>query len=588
MKGTKLMLTGLGAAGALAIAGSPVMPVMPAAAGEPAQATQRVETPVSNPNVPSDVEETFVKLHYPLPVSAGPRPAECDWVGYMRWRHKDGPKDSKDADAVITSMPGFGGGAAELSMHGAQTVHAAAAKGKKIEYWALERRSSCLEDLTGLHAADQARDADVALGYYFQGKEVAGKRFAGFKTDKDVGFLAHVGLDQTLNDWRVSIEQALPEAAGHKKVFCGGHSFGGPITGLMSAWDFDGDPATTQDAGYNLCGGGYFALDTSIIADPVGLRQFPIIRDVLDAVGGAGLDAVNKIIAADGGPRTLQFLQAYSPKLFTVAGIMGAEARFKGDQESDLLRRLPRDGLVDLMLRLAYSRTYSQVLTGVPDVRGFRFTGGALLGSFLDDNSEPINIGQISMGALKGGPVASKTFPLPGDLGKLPLIGELLNDTLGVSNTVAPTSRTALYRWRQYDQIGGPGKPGYTSPEREVTDLRTLAVSLSAPGESDLTEWYFPTRLVTDIGLALAGTRTGDLSHLRYNDGPDKRPSIGVAAGDSPFQYVLQFGLVQPKKNIIAPNYSHIDISTASPRQNNGKPEIVTDTITDFVIKQLG
>lgn len=561
------------------------LPALPAASDELPQATQRVETPVSNPNNPADVEESFVKLYFPLPASAGSRPAECDWVGYMRWRHKDGPRDSKDADAVITSEHGFGGGAAELAMHGAQTVHRAAAKGKKVEYWALERRSACLEDHTGIQAANQAKDARVALGYYFEGKAVGGKKFAGFKTDKDVPFLAHVGIAQTLNDWRASIQQALPDAASHKKVFCGGHSFGGPITGLLSAWDFDGNPATTQDAGYNLCGGGYFALDTSIIADPVGLRMFPILRQVLDKVGGGTLENVNKAIAGEGGFRTLQFSQFYSPKLFTVMTAMGQEALYRGDKESDLLKRLPQDPVIDLALRLAYSRTWSQVVTGVPDVRGFRFTGEALFGSFLDDNSMPLNILQFSMGTLKGGPVASKTFPLPGQLGKLPIVGELLNDTLGVSNTVAPTSRVPLYRWRQYDEAG---TPPYSSPAREVTDLRTLGVTASTPGQSDLTEWYFPTRLLTDVGLALAGTRTGDLANVRYNDGPDRHPSFGVFAGDSPFQYVLALGLVQPKKSVVAPNYSHIDISFASPKQNSGKPEPVTENIADFVVKTLG
>ncbi|MBO2451825.1 hypothetical protein J4573_32390 [Actinomadura barringtoniae] len=550
------------------------------------QADQRVETPVNDPNNPADVEETFVKLHYPLPASAGPRPAECDWVGYMRFRLKDGPRDSKDADGVVTSMPGFGGGAGELSMHAAQTVHSAAAKGKKIEFWALERRSACLEDHTGLDAANQAKNADVALGYYFGGKEVNGHRFGGFKTDKDVAFLAHVGLAQTLDDWRVSIQQALPDPASHKKVFCGGHSLGGPITGLMSSWDFDGDPKTTDDAGYNLCGGGYVAIDTGIIADPIGLTAFPIIKDVINKVGGATLDGVNKVIAA--GPRTLQFLQFYSPKILTSVGIIGQEARYRGDQESTLLKRMPNAPILDIVLRLAYSRTWTQLLTGMPSVRDYRFTGQALFGSFVDDNSMPLNILQVSQGALDGGPVAPKTFPLPGqDLGKIPFFGEILNDTIGLTNTWAPTSTKTLYHWRQYDRIAGSDAARYTSPDREVTDLRTLAVTASSPGPSDLTEWYFPTRLITDIGFALVGTRTGDLAHLMY-DGPSKRPQVGALGGDSPFQYVAKTGLFFPKDSIVAPNYSHIDMTIASPKQNNGKPEPVTEKVAGFVVKQLG
>jgi hypothetical protein len=38
---------------------------------------------------------------------------------------------------------------------------------------------------------------------------------------------------------------------------------GGVITGYFATADFDGDPATTADAGQNQCAG-YFALDTTV------------------------------------------------------------------------------------------------------------------------------------------------------------------------------------------------------------------------------------------------------------------------------------------------------------------------------------
>ncbi|WP_228044123.1 hypothetical protein [Streptomyces ferrugineus] len=47
------------------------------------------------------------------------------------------------------------------------------------------------------------------------------------------------------------------------KVLCGGRSPGGVITGYFATADFDGNPATTTDAGHNQCAG-CFALDTTV------------------------------------------------------------------------------------------------------------------------------------------------------------------------------------------------------------------------------------------------------------------------------------------------------------------------------------
>src|SRR5690606_536808 len=102
-----------------------------------------------------------------------------------------------------------------------------------------------------------------------------------------------VGLEQTLRDQYDLLRHEIPDAGVRRsKVLCGGHSLGGFITGYFAEWDFDGDPSTTEDAGYNQCGG-YFALDTVIHAgspSPVGgtLPDLPaVISAPLDAFAGS-------------------------------------------------------------------------------------------------------------------------------------------------------------------------------------------------------------------------------------------------------------------------------------------------------------
>ncbi len=48
-----------------------------------------------------------------------------------------------------------------------------------------------------------------------------------------------------------------------KKVFVGGHSYGGLAASMFAGWDLDGDPETLDDAGYMNCAG-LFAFDTSV------------------------------------------------------------------------------------------------------------------------------------------------------------------------------------------------------------------------------------------------------------------------------------------------------------------------------------
>src|SRR5437763_1481299 len=55
------------------------------------------------------VAETYVRQYEPLPCSLG-APSACDWIGYLRYRARQGPTKPSQADAILVVMPGFLGG----------------------------------------------------------------------------------------------------------------------------------------------------------------------------------------------------------------------------------------------------------------------------------------------------------------------------------------------------------------------------------------------------------------------------------------------------------------------------------------------
>ncbi|UGT43452.1 hypothetical protein LTV02_08730 [Nocardia yamanashiensis] len=81
--------------------------------------------------------------------SAPAHPPECDRTGYLRYRPVGGPESSAAADHVIVQQPGAIGGAVNSDSVAANTVAAAHVSGRNIEFWALARRSACLDETTG-------------------------------------------------------------------------------------------------------------------------------------------------------------------------------------------------------------------------------------------------------------------------------------------------------------------------------------------------------------------------------------------------------------------------------------------------------
>ena len=401
-------------------------------------------------------------------------------------------------------------------------------------------------------------DPRVSFGYYFEGREVDGQTFPGFADEQQAAFLRDVGLKQTIEDWHTIITREIPSRRKRqRKLICGGHSLGGPLTAALASWDFDGDPETDEDAGYNQCAA-FVGLDTTVSLEG-------------GEGGGGPASALITGAAAQSGASPFVNAPPLTPETLLAPALIGVTAFQKPDEETITTQLIPRDPEWELTQRLLFSRNPQDFATGSPSVRDFRVTNASALAAIFDDNSSPISIFRASVGMYTGGPLVDKSFPAP-------------DPTLAAPDE----PHGPLYHWQNYSRVGANGAElelndegdPYTSRDSEVTDVRQLGRSLYQ-FPANFIETYFPTRLVTDFAAMTAGDRSGDLENLRH-DGSSMKPILLVQAGDSdgndaPDEGPTQTGEKPNDKELsreaILPGYNHLDVATAAWKQNDGRRE---------------
>ena len=542
---------------------------LPAVAGAaPGRTETVVRTPAPDARV---VKESHVRLKAPMPESSPAHAEACDWISYLRFRHADGPRRSPRADAVLTLMPGIFAGGGSFDQVARHTIRRAAKRGRMIEVWGIERRSNCLEDHRGVRAGVKTGDPRVSFGYYFEGREVDGHTFPGFADEEEAAFLRDVGLAQTIEDWHTIITREIPsQRKRQRKLVCGGHSLGGPLTAALASWDFDGDAETTDDAGYNQCAA-FVGLDTTVSLDG-------------SDGGGAGAGIVTDAIAGSGASPYVN-APPLTPETLLAPALIGVTAFQKPDEETIVTQLTPRGADWEVTQRLLFSRNAQDFATGSPSVRDFRVTNAAALAAIFDDNSSPVSIFRSSVGMYTDGPLVDKTFPAP-------------DPTLA-----APEEpHGPLYMWQNYSAVGANGAElelndegdPYTSRDSEVTDVRQLGRALYQ-FPANFIETYFPTRLVTDVAAMESGDRSGDLENLRHN-GPSMKPILLVQAGDSDGNDAADEGPTQAgekpndkelSREAILPGYNHLDVATAAWKQNDGRPEGSSRELARFILKLI-
>ncbi|WP_327140410.1 hypothetical protein [Nocardia sp. NBC_01327] len=273
------------------------------------------------------------------------------------------------------------------------------------------------------------------------------------------------------------------------------------------------------------------------------------------------------------------------PQTFNAVSILGLAAQFEPDAESDVLKRLPVTWGLDSTFRVGGSDSWSDFLTGAKNLRNFRFTNRAAFGQILSKNGMNIGLDQVSLGALDGGPVEEKTFPLPDGLQHIPLLGLGVGGVTGPEKRIGPTDPSALYTWDDYRHTP---TTFYTDASKEVVDIDDFARMVSGP--LGFTEWYFPTRVLYDTFLALAGSRTGSLSNITYNAEVRQKPMVTINGTDSVVRDFLDAQDIAASliataphfQRVLIPHYTHIDTLAGAEVQNDGSPDPVGVAIADF------
>ncbi|WP_405136623.1 hypothetical protein [Nocardia sp. NBC_01388] len=562
------------------------LPVGTAAAEEPAPvgiATDRQERVLETRD---GIVVSNVTYSLPLPAGAPPHPAACDRVGYLRYRPVGGPEKSSDADKVIVQQPGAIGGAVNSDSVAANTVVSARALGQNIEFWALARRSSCLDENAGFDYALRTGNYLDAVDYYFNHKPIDGQVFGGFKESQDLAVLDLMGMERIIRDqYEIMLNEIPDQVVRQQKYVCAGISLGGLVTGFFTDWDFDGNPATTRDAGYRQCSA-FAAQDTMISSDPVAIQNTPFLQDLTNAIVGPTNDVVKAVENTGVLPRSLVSVPIVGARTFMIYRLAGLAAHLEPDAESQLLSHLPHDLDIDATLDYMFSGSLTGFATnggdGSGNIRDYRFTNTALLGEFIDNNSGNFALFQQGVGALAGGPVSDKSFPVPGSVTQVPLLGGFLRTVAGSQRRVRPTDPTVLYTWRNYDDVQGVP---YTAPNHEVSDIRDAARQLGTGGPYAYWETYFPTRLFIDIGAGYGGARSGDMTNLRYHNMADTKPLYIAYAGDGFVQLGATLAVPAPStaQVVTLPGYSHVDTIGAARVQNNGKPDASAQSLAEFV-----
>lgn len=394
---------------------------------------------VVEPGVRRDAFMVDAPAPPPNPTTNTPTPAQYNRVQVLRYRVDATP--ARAARAVIVAMPGFLGGAGSFDPLARAIVSRSAAGEGPVEVWAIDRRANLLEDLRGMHTAERLGDNEIAAAYYNDREAtVGGQGFSDFLPANDPGlaFMSEWGLATTVNDLRAVIAR-VPDARQH--VILLGHSLGASIVEAFAAWDFDGTAGYRSIAGLALvdgvAGGGAAREEAWRMGAASGIP----------GVGSVGVDALRST-----GPRyfALPFLGV---RALVISEIVARRALSQPDA-------VVEDPARDSVLRL---------LLGVSPLPAL--TNAAALGLAFDDRSCPLAFARMSCGAPAGGAVETRPNAFAA--------GETLT---------VPTDAAATYRWTD-----APA----TQP-REFTSIRSNARSWTAT-PSNFSEWFFPTRLTTDV-----------------------------------------------------------------------------------------
>jgi hypothetical protein len=520
----------------LAMAMLMALPVLSPVWGAPAKAVLRAapENPALPPGLTESsriwsghgvdvlIEQKYLYAKPKLDVAVS-YPEALDYIPYLRYSVNG--KTPASANAVVVALSGLHAGNNGFDYYAKQLVSLAKAdKGMNVEVWAVDRRVNNLEDTTGLNEAERLgregklQEAAKIIGdYYYRGATVNGRKFAGFITDSQARYLSEFGLRVAMEDVYTLITTVFPDQSVRKKrVYIAGDSLGAVMAADFACWDFDGNAATTADAGYNNMAGA-IALDALLTPNAIPINQ-DVLNIIADFLPSAFKNLINTTslttytatlsLLRNGGMDVLMPTSeiGYVPTTYLGVEVNAMMADAAPDAESTFYQETANfnvDPRSDVILRIAMSKDLLQFLSGEVYQKKVRWTNEALFGIVFDNNFNPITMNESAMGFLSG-PVSEKSFPAIGNLDAIlpsfiwnPMSGYMPYDKMYI-----PSSTTHLYKWVESDEIANDSYARqYTSSSDEVSNLHDIA-KCCYEGPSNIAEWYYTTRLFADIMIA--------------------------------------------------------------------------------------
>jgi hypothetical protein len=504
-------------------------------------------------------------------------PEVLDYIPYQRYAVSG--TASANANAVVVALSGLHAGNNGFDYFAKQLVSLAKAdKGMNVEVWAPDRRVNNLEDTTGLneaerlgHAGDLQGAVNALNGYYYGGMAINGRTFKGFVTDQDAPYLSEFGLKVAMEDVYTLIKAAFPDQNVRKKrVYVAGDSLGAVMTADFACWDFDGNPNTTADIGYNNIAG-VMALDALMTPNAVPINQ-DVLKIVADFLPGAFQSLINTTSLTTYST-TLNMLRrgtmdvlmptseiGYVPMTYLGVEVNAMMADAAPDKESTFYKDtadLDIDPRSDVILRIAMSKDLWQFLSGEVFQKKVRWTNEALFGIVFDNNFNPITMNESAMGFLSG-PVSEKSFPAIGNLDAI-LLSSIWNPISGFmpyDKMYIPSSTSYLYSWVNSDEIDSDSYARrYTSSSDEVSDLHDIA-KCCYEGTSNIAEWYYTTRLFADIMIANSAGAERYGINLLHTDGLSDVPTFirlnkeGTNIGYAKMNGMNTQGIVMPGQHL--------------------------------------
>jgi hypothetical protein len=519
----------------------------------------------SQDDINAIVASELVTIYSPAPSLNGVHPKECDYITYLRFRAKDpaypnGVVPMDKLDAVMLCMPGLGGGANIMRHVSEQWVYMAKKiKNANIEVWVIDERSGTLEDLTGMNAAEDARNVDIAIDYYFRGKAVQGKVFGGFLNPKEIRFLSDFGFSIYMKDIYTIITTNMPDQNMRKqKLYLVGHCMGGFFLHVVAGWDFDGNPATTADAGYNNFAG-------LVNLDGVIGGALDLLKKAVNVIPAETIDTiVTNVMKNDYGGLITSMRTGYFPvvanqivapvggQLYSYIEMAAMEADFAPEAESTLLKRVPYSINLETVLRVMFSKDLDHFLSGTPSIKDIRMTNEALLGLLFDNQSQFINSLQVGLGFIYGGEIVEKKFPFTSaDINMIPGFEGLTRLIISKNPLYLPSDagslweKGPLYRWMKFDQVPevltDSAGTVLTTAIQENSDIHAAAKAIYK-GPINFIQWYYPLRLLVDLfAVNLNAELPADYGlSFFYKDGSSRLPKLEIINDRGPFYDTLK------------------------------------------------